>query len=149
LENVIERSFALSASDTIAVHDLPPQLFRDPEEALAAVQPMEDLEETGGGRGPRNLLPPARAARALPNPVPRPTVPAAASPLMPTGAQAPVYTEPFVPKAPEQPATLDEMEKRQILDALRRAKGKKVEASRILGIDRKRLYRKMKKYGLE
>jgi len=35
------------------------------------------------------------------------------------------------------------------LDALRRAKGKKVEASRLLGIDRKRLYRKMKKYDLD
>jgi DNA-binding NtrC family response regulator len=45
--------------------------------------------------------------------------------------------------------TLDEMEKRQIIDALRRARGKKVEAARILGIDRKRLYRKMSKYGLE
>ena len=62
---------------------------------------------------------------------------------------APVFREPFVPKAPEEPTTLDEMEKRQIVDALRRAKGKKVEAARILGIDRKRLYRKMRKYDLE
>jgi transcriptional regulator of acetoin/glycerol metabolism len=65
------------------------------------------------------------------------------------GQAMPVFTAPFVAKAPESPLTLDEMEKRQILDALRRAKGKKVEASRLLGIDRKRLYRKMKKYDLD
>jgi len=34
-------------------------------------------------------------------------------------------------------------------DGLRRAKGKKIEAARIRGIDRKRLARKMEKYGLE
>jgi len=61
----------------------------------------------------------------------------------------PSFTEVFVPKAAESALTLDEMEKRQIVEALRRSKGKKVEAARLLGIDRKRLYRKMKKYGLE
>jgi hypothetical protein len=47
-----------------------------------------------------------------------------------------------VPTIPDGPLTLDEVEKRQIQDALRRAKGKKIEAARILGIDRKRLARK-------
>ncbi|MBI1293100.1 response regulator [bacterium] len=140
LENVIERSFALGIGDTIALGDLPGQLFRDPDEALAAVQPMDDSEEPST-QGSRNLLPPARAARPI---LPPPT---ASAP--PSAASTPVYTEPFVAKAPEPAATLDEMEKRQILDALRRAKGRKVEAARILGIDRKRLYRKMKKYGIE
>jgi DNA-binding NtrC family response regulator len=55
----------------------------------------------------------------------------------------------FVPTIPDGPLTLDEVEKRQIQDALRRAKGKKIEAARILGIDRKRLARKIRKYELD
>jgi two-component system NtrC family response regulator len=163
LENVIERSFAISTSDTISLADLPGQLFRPAEEALAAVQPVETEEDPSPGEGGRKLLPAARAARHVPNPVTAaaamgstgPAVSSApAAPAVPMAAAAdgqamPVFTAPFVAKAPESPLTLDEMEKRQILDALRRAKGKKVEASRLLGIDRKRLYRKMKKYDLD
>ena len=44
---------------------------------------------------------------------------------------------------------LEELEKRNILIALRRAHGNKNEAARILGIDRQRLYRKIEKYGLD
>jgi two-component system NtrC family response regulator len=163
LENVIERSFAISTSDTISLADLPGQLFRPAEEALAAVQPVETEEDPSPGEGGRKLLPAARAARPVPNPVTAaaalgstgPAVSSApAAPAVPMapaadGQAMPVFTAPFVAKAPESPLTLDEMEKRQILDALRRAKGKKVEASRLLGIDRKRLYRKMKKYDLD
>lgn len=138
LENVIERAFALSSSDTITVHDLPPQLFRTPEEALAAVAPIEDAEPAGGDR--RGTLPPGRPPQSPPPPPP--SAPAAAPP--PTTPR-----EPFVPKAPEEPLTLEEVEKRQIVEALRRAKGKKIEAARLLGIDRKRLYRKMQKYELD
>lgn len=145
LENVIERCFALSNSDTITVDELPDALFRDPEAALAAVRPFEDADDA-----PRvnernsKVLPSARAARPISAEITRPAPAATAAPA----AGAPATGQPFVPKAPEQPATLDEMEKRQIIDALRRAKGKKVEAAKILGIDRKRLYRKMKKYEL-
>jgi two-component system NtrC family response regulator len=163
LENVIERSFAISTSDTISLADLPGQLFRPAEEALAAVQPVETEEDPSPGEGGRKLLPAARAARPVPNPVTAaaalgstgPAVSSApAAPAVPMapaadGQAMPVFTAPFVAKAPDSPLTLDEMEKRQILDALRRAKGKKVEASRLLGIDRKRLYRKMKKYDLD
>jgi two-component system NtrC family response regulator len=163
LENVIERSFAISTSDTISLADLPGQLFRPAEEALAAVQPVETEEDPSPGEGGRKLLPAARAARPVPNPVTPaaamgstgPAVSSApAAPAVPMapaadGQAMPVFTAPFVAKAPDSPLTLDEMEKRQILDALRRAKGKKVEASRLLGIDRKRLYRKMKKYDLD
>lgn len=147
LENVIERSFAISSDATITASDLPGQIFRGREEALAAVRPFDDdgegdHDEDGdeGGRRTRKLLPPARMARA-----PEVHHVAASSSSLAT----PTFTEPFVAKAPEQPTTLDEMEKRQILDALRRSRGKKVEAAKLLGIDRKRLYRKMKKYELE
>jgi DNA-binding NtrC family response regulator len=153
LENVIERAFALSTSDTISIEDLPPQLFRSPEEAMAAVAPIDDSETDSGPD--KRVMPPSRAAVIIRPPgAPAPIAPSspAAAPSTPAaappgGATAP--REPFVPKPAEAPMTLDEMEKRQIIDALRRARGKKVEAARILGIDRKRLYRKMSKYGLE
>jgi DNA-binding NtrC family response regulator len=44
---------------------------------------------------------------------------------------------------------LEEAEKRLIERALKEAKGKKIRAAELLGIDRKRLYRKIKKYDLE
>lgn len=40
-------------------------------------------------------------------------------------------------------------EKEQILDALRRARNNKSEAARLLEIDRKTLYNKLKLYGIE
>jgi DNA-binding NtrC family response regulator len=48
----------------------------------------------------------------------------------------------------DEPLPLEEVEKRSIVAALRRAGGNKKEAARILGIDRQRLYRKIEKYGL-
>jgi len=47
-----------------------------------------------------------------------------------------------------EPRTLEELERQKIVESLRKANGKKIEAARFLGIDRKRLYRKMKKYGI-
>jgi len=49
----------------------------------------------------------------------------------------------------DEPIPLDELERRNIEVALRRAHGNKNEAARILGIDRQRLYRKIQKYGLD
>ncbi len=49
----------------------------------------------------------------------------------------------------DEPVPLEELEKRNIMVALRRAHGNKNEAARILGIDRQRLYRKIEKYALE
>ncbi len=145
LENVIERSFAITSKDTIGLEDLPPQMFRDPEEAMAAVQPEEEMAGGPSGGGTK-VLPASRSAR-MPSLAEMPGGGPAVA-VAPPPPATPSFSEPFVPKAPEQPMTLDEMEKKQILEALRRAKGKKVEAARLLGIDRKRLYRKMKKYDL-
>jgi DNA-binding NtrC family response regulator len=72
-----------------------------------------------------------------------------AAPPRPAAIGATGFAKALVPTVPEGPVTLEMMEKRQIQDALRRAKGKKIEAARILGIDRKRLARKIRKYGLE
>jgi len=47
------------------------------------------------------------------------------------------------------PATLDEVEKAHILAVLRSTRGNRQQASAILGIDRKTLYRKLLRYGLE
>jgi DNA-binding NtrC family response regulator len=49
----------------------------------------------------------------------------------------------------EEPLTLRELEKRYIRFVLRRAKGKKTLAAQILGINRKTLAMKIKKYGLQ
>ena len=49
---------------------------------------------------------------------------------------------------PEEPITLEELEKRYIRYILRRTKGKKIEAADILGINRKTLGMKIKKYRL-
>ncbi|MEW6296160.1 MAG: sigma-54 dependent transcriptional regulator [Thermodesulfobacteriota bacterium] len=45
--------------------------------------------------------------------------------------------------------TLEDMERSLIRAALRKSRGNKNEAARILAIDRQRLYRKIEKYGLE
>lgn len=45
--------------------------------------------------------------------------------------------------------SLDEMEKKYIAEVLRQTRGKKVKAAKILGISRKTLLEKRKKYGLE
>ena len=45
--------------------------------------------------------------------------------------------------------TLEEHEKRYILDVLEEVEGKRSEAAKILGIDRVSLWRKIKRYGLE
>ena len=48
----------------------------------------------------------------------------------------------------EDPLSLDELEKRYIRFVLRHTKGKKIRAAEILGINRKTLDLKIKKYGL-
>ena len=49
---------------------------------------------------------------------------------------------------PNDPVTLAELEKKYISFVLKRAKGKKIETARILGINRKTLAAKIQKYGL-
>ncbi|RJR22477.1 MAG: sigma-54-dependent Fis family transcriptional regulator [Desulfobacteraceae bacterium] len=49
----------------------------------------------------------------------------------------------------EDPLTLDELEKKYIGFVLRRTKGKKTEAAELLGINRKTLGLKIRKYGLD
>jgi len=47
------------------------------------------------------------------------------------------------------PIPFEDLERRNIVAALRTAGGNKNEAARLLGIDRQRLYRKIEKYGLD
>ncbi len=49
----------------------------------------------------------------------------------------------------EEPITLEELEKKYIAFVLKKTKGKKIEAARILGINRKTLSAKINKYGLK
>ena len=46
-----------------------------------------------------------------------------------------------------QLVSVDEVERRHILSVLRAVGGNKTAAARILGLDRKTLYRKLKQYG--
>jgi DNA-binding NtrC family response regulator len=55
----------------------------------------------------------------------------------------PTLGEPF-----SEPLPFDELEKLNILAALRKSGGNKNEAARLLQIDRQRLYRKIEKYGI-
>lgn len=48
----------------------------------------------------------------------------------------------------EEPVTLEELEKRYIRFVLKKTKGKKTEAANVLGINRKTLAAKIKKYGI-
>ena len=50
---------------------------------------------------------------------------------------------------PDDPITLEELEKKYIAFVMKKAKGKKIEAARILGINRKTLSAKINKYGLQ
>ncbi len=58
---------------------------------------------------------------------------------------------PLIPSAKEEgtDATLEKMEKEHILRVLRESGGNQSRASRVLGIDRKTLYLKLKKYGID
>lgn len=53
------------------------------------------------------------------------------------------------PASPEALVTLDEMEKRYLVRVLRETGGNKVRAAKILGIDRRTLYRMAERFGLE
>jgi two-component system response regulator HydG len=50
---------------------------------------------------------------------------------------------------PELLPTLDEVERRYILRVMQSVQGNKALASRVLGLDRKTLYRKLERYGAE
>jgi DNA-binding NtrC family response regulator len=66
--------------------------------------------------------------------------------------QAPIYAEakPESPDATEPVClTLEEVEKRHLVRVLKETKGNKVKASKILGIDRRTLYRMAERFGLD
>jgi DNA-binding NtrC family response regulator len=66
--------------------------------------------------------------------------------------QAPIHAE-AKPESPEvtEPVclTLEEVEKRHLVRVLKETKGNKVKASKILGIDRRTLYRMAERFGLD
>ena len=57
-------------------------------------------------------------------------------------------TEEARQKAQNLRMALEEFEKQLIIDALKQNQGHKTQTAAILGIDRKTLYTKMKKYGM-
>lgn len=66
--------------------------------------------------------------------------------------QAPTAAEqkPEIPESPESAyLTLEEVEKRHLVRVLKETKGNKVKAAKILGIDRRTLYRMAERFGLD
>ena len=51
--------------------------------------------------------------------------------------------------SPQRVPTLEEIERRHIVKVLNIAEGNKTQAARMLGLDRKTLYRRLKRYGLD
>jgi two-component system response regulator HydG len=51
--------------------------------------------------------------------------------------------------SPDESQPLEEIEKEMILSTLKAVKGNKSEAARKLGVNRRTLYNKLQKYGLE
>ena len=54
-----------------------------------------------------------------------------------------------MPEGDEVCLTLEEVEKRHLVRVLKEMKGNKVKAAKILGIDRRTLYRMAERFGLE
>ena len=53
------------------------------------------------------------------------------------------------PQPPRDVRSLGEIEREHILRVLRAARGNKTAAARLLGLDRKTLYRKLQHYGIQ
>ena len=54
----------------------------------------------------------------------------------------------IVSNAPSELVTMDEIERRYIARVLKTVGGNKREAAKVLGFDRKTLYRKLERYGI-
>ncbi len=68
--------------------------------------------------------------------------------LPPYLASEPVGTGPPETGVPQRPVRLRDLEVETILRVLRETGGNQVQAARLLGVDRKTIHRKLKKYGL-
>jgi transcriptional regulator of acetoin/glycerol metabolism len=65
-------------------------------------------------------------------------------------ASNPTEQKPDVPETAESVyLTLEEVEKRHLMRVLKETKGNKVKAAKILGIDRRTLYRMAERFGLD
>ena len=66
-------------------------------------------------------------------------------------AATPSVTSPAAgaPRADSLPAALEEVERRELIAALEKARGNKADAARLLGINRSTLYYRLKKHDLE
>ncbi len=126
LENVIERAVSLGQGPLITPDDLPSAIRTGGDEAGPA---------RGLARTPAKTL--EGGSEGSPEGSPEESQEAGAG-----------LTDLVVPCG-EPLVTLDEMEKRYLIRVLRDAKGNKVRAAKILGIDRRTLYRMAARFGLD
>lgn len=124
LENVLERALILSRSDVLDVDSLPAQIVQG-QGALLASPLASSLASPLASPGPadRSVLPPDPAPR-LPDAV------AASS------SEAP-------------PSLLEEAERNALIQALRMHKGHRGKTAEALGVSRRTLQYKLKKFGLK
>ncbi|GHV89824.1 Fis family transcriptional regulator [Spirochaetia bacterium] len=124
LENILERALIYCEGNIIRVEDI------DLHEKVAIIAPGSA---------------PAAALSVLP------ANPAAPSNSAPPGGVPPAQTpQPAADAEPlsAQPQSMDELEKKAIIDALARCGGNRTKAAELLGLSRKTILNKLKAYGL-
>ena len=129
LSNVIERCYALSDKPVIELSDLPEAIRNFAPEAATTPPPSMHMHVPAAYNAPTASF----TAEAQPSAIPGHDAACGGRILFAKG---------------ELP-TLDQVEEALIREALMRSGGRKMDVSRILDIERHRLYRKISKYNLE
>uniref|UniRef100_A0A7C3WJG0 Sigma-54-dependent Fis family transcriptional regulator n=1 Tax=Fundidesulfovibrio putealis TaxID=270496 RepID=A0A7C3WJG0_9BACT len=127
LENVLERAVILSRSDTLTPETLPPHLG-EAAEGAGAPRPVQTAFQTSG-----------------PAPVQAASQPATLAPG-PVSAQA--AAPPFAPEPGAAPASFEQAERMAIQAALEANQGHRERTADALGISRRTLQYKLRKFGL-
>jgi two-component system response regulator AtoC len=139
LENTIERAVILSEPG----RPIPPHLLCLPEPAasLPASSPAPVSEPAGTNAA---APPPTAAAPAAPLHSPMPAAPLSPAELWsaPAGPASPAAAAPDE----EPPVSLDELERRHILEVLRRTGGNRTQAATLLGVSIRTLRNKLNLY---
>ena len=145
LRNVIDRSVALAAGDVIEREDLAFDSDSDSDSAELALEVAQVAQVTQVRPAPAPSPRPAPSAAPAPPAEPAPAA-APAPPAEPAPSAAPA---PHAEPAPAVHATLEELERAAIVDALRRSGGNQKEAARLLGIHRNTMANKLKALGIK
>ena len=134
LENVLERALILSRSEILNVESLPPLFSAPPKmEHQITGQPMQPVDQVGQPMG-------QAMGHPVGHPMGQPQDPlyGAAQPAAPAG----------VSRSISRPKTLDDAERQALVEALNANGGHRERTADALGISRRTLQYKLRKYGL-